>query len=86
MEAILVDQSYDPSFGHEILDLAREEFPEVRRVALCAGTSTNEVVRTLADVEVNDVLDIPWTPSALEASLGRKSRPDCARTAPPSVP
>jgi hypothetical protein len=88
VHAILVDQSHDPSFGRAILDLAKEEFPGVRRVALCEGTSKEELGQLLTAADANEVLDIPWTPSGLEASLGRQSqqtRPRSSRSDAPSA-
>jgi hypothetical protein len=85
IEAILVDQSHDPSFGRAILELVKDDFPAVRRIALCAGTTKNEIARTLATVHANDVLDVPWTPSGLEAALERQSRRTGQRTSSPDA-
>jgi hypothetical protein len=74
VQAILVDQSHDPNFGRAILHLAKEEFPAVRRIALCEGTSKDELVQTLAAVDADDVLDVPWTPSGLAASLDSENQ------------
>lgn len=73
IQTVLVDQSHDPDFGRQILSLAREEFPGIRRVALCEGTTKDEIVRTLANAEVDEVLDVPWTPSGLKVTLDQKS-------------
>jgi hypothetical protein len=85
VEAILVDQSHDPSFGHAILELVKNDFPAVRRIALCEGTSKDEIARTLAAVDANHVLDVPWTPSGLEASLERESRRPSRRSSSPDT-
>jgi hypothetical protein len=69
VELILVDQTWDATFGREILTLAREEFPDVHAVALGDASSRVELRRALEPVRSVSFLEVPWTPSELKAVL-----------------
>jgi hypothetical protein len=71
---ILVAWPPDAEHGTEMLRFVREEFPEVRRIALRQGSAEGEQVLPSSG-DVDAVLDAPWTHSELKAVLQGMSQP-----------
>jgi hypothetical protein len=68
IEAILVTWPYDEEHGAEMLSFLRDEFPHIRRIALCESTAPGEQLLPLFG-NVDALLNAQWTRSNLKVAL-----------------
>ena len=82
IDALIADQAVGPISGLELLERAREEFPETQRIVLCEQGDAWLAQRAVNRAGVSYLLPKPWEADAIEEVIAHLENAAAAPTTP----